>query len=68
MSKVQIGVDDMSKFIYVFDTDARDTLLAAGYKLLKRDEKNNISVFENISCERVNFENMQYVFSDILTF
>lgn len=33
------------KFIYVFDTAARDELLAAGFLLLKSDERNSAWVF-----------------------
>lgn len=68
MNKVRIGVDTMSKFVYVFDESARDALLAEDYTLLKHDKKNNIYVFENKSGQHVNFSNIVYTLSDTLTF
>lgn len=57
-----------NKFIYVFDEESRDVLLANEYKLLKSDTKNNIYVFENKSETKLSFEKMDYVLSDTLTF
>lgn len=37
----------MEKFVYVFSKEARDTLLAQGFKLLRSDEDNDTYVFEN---------------------
>ena len=36
-----------NNFIYVFDKQARDMLLADGFHLLKSDERNEIYVFVN---------------------
>ena len=57
-----------SKFIYVFGEESRDVLLVNEYKLLKSDTKNNIYVFENKSETKLPFEQMDYAFSDTLTF
>lgn len=56
------------KFIYVFDADARDKLLASGYQLLKTDESQEIYVFENTA--ELNFASSDFLFilSDTLTF
>lgn len=56
------------KFIYVFDTDARDKLLSENYQLLKADEQQNIFVFENSQEKAMNFSKKDFVFSNILTF
>ena len=61
----------MNKFIYVFDQDARDVLLSAGYQLLKSDEQQNIFVFQNkeahtFTANRVG--DFAFVLSDTLTF
>lgn len=59
------------KFIYVFDTDARDKLLSANYQLLKADEQQNIFVFENKETHTFaagDAEDFTFVLSDTLTF
>ncbi len=35
------------KFVYVFSKEARNKMIAAGYKLIKSDEKNKQYIFEN---------------------
>lgn len=57
-----------SKFIYVFDKDARDRLLSASYQLLKADEQQNIFVFENSPEKTMDFSEKNFVFSNTLTF
>lgn len=37
----------MEKFLYVFESDVRDFLIAKGYSLLKNDERNNVYIFAN---------------------
>lgn len=59
------------KFIYVFNSDTRDKLIALGYRLLKTNDSRNIYVFEN--SKRLTFSenetnNFKLVFSDTLTF
>lgn len=59
------------KFIYVFNSDTRDKLIALGYRLLKINDSRNIYVFEN--SKRLTFSenetnNFKLVFSDTLTF
>lgn len=68
MSRGRIGVDIMNRFIYVRGGKARDMLLAEHYTLLKRDEKNNIYVFENKPDKHFDFIDIDYVLSDTLTF
>ena len=63
------------KFIYVFDLNARDRLLAENYHLLKADEDKNVFVFENKgtlsfsakTTEKATNE-FEFVLSDTLTF
>lgn len=60
-----------SKFIYVFDTNARDKLVAENYQLLKADENQNIFVFENkstLSFSENCTGDFAFVLSDTLTF
>lgn len=58
------------RFMYVFDTKARDLLLGQKYKLLKADIENNIFVFDNYSQSNHEFafNNLKYIVSDTLTF
>ena len=58
----------MQGFIYVFDEEARDTLLRMRYTLLKSDEQKRVFVFVNE--ERANFAcaGISYVLSDTMTF
>lgn len=58
----------MDKFIYVFNSEARDALIRKGFKMLKEDNLNNIFVFENNS--KLNFEgcDVSYILSNTLTF
>ena len=60
------------KFIYVFNTEARDKLLSANYRLLKADERQSVFVFENGDSHvfAVDSANMDFSFimSDTLTF
>lgn len=60
----------MGKFIYVFDSAARDILAKAGFLLLKSDERNHMWVFAeddslNFDLERADFSMIR---SDKLTF
>ena len=60
----------MDRFIYVFDTAARDRLLGAGFLMLKADERNSLYVFANdgaMSFAEV-LDVVGYVLSDTLTF
>ena len=60
----------MSKFIYVFDTAAKDILERAGFLLLKEDNQNSTFVFAMDG--RLGFiENQDafsYIMSDTLSF
>lgn len=56
------------KFIYVFKKEDRDRLLSDGYVLLKEDDSNSMYVFE--AGDKLVFEltDMDFVYSDTLTF
>lgn len=60
------------KFIYVFCESARDTLLAAGFRCLSEDKKNNVYVFENSMSfsQKQSFalDSVSYILTDSLTF
>lgn len=58
----------MKKFIYVYSADAKDKLLAANYKLIKSDERNNIYIFLNE--DKLSFASLDvsYILSDTMTF
>lgn len=58
----------MCKFIYVFDKESRDRLLAEQCTLLKSDEAKNIFVFQNKDSLTFSVEKLKCVFSNILTF
>lgn len=55
-------------FVYVFNTKARDSLLKAGYQLLKADLKNDIYIFENKEIVTFDFSEIDFALSSILTF
>ena len=63
---VRTGVDNM--FIYVFDEETKDKMIALGYELLKESEDGKEFVF----CINNNFtyslSDEKYVVSDVLTF
>lgn len=63
-----MGLILMNKFIYVFNEDAKEMLLAKKYTLLKSDTRNNIYVFENKPEQHFDFKDMVYTFSDVLTY
>ena len=58
----------MSKFIYVFNEQAKDYLLASGYELLKSDEFGSSFVFVNNNRATFALEDVSYIMSDTLTF
>ena len=60
----------MDKFIYVFDTVARDLLLQAGFLLLKDDAKNSIYVFSADETRRFEMQrlNISFLTSNTLSF
>lgn len=58
----------MSKFIYVFDEQARNKLIAGGYELLKSDEFGSSFVFVNNNNATFSLEDVSYIMSDTLTF
>lgn len=59
----------MKKFIYVFSDDDKTKLLSLGYVLMKKDERQNVYVFENRPTD-MNFSDngIKCVFSNMLTF
>lgn len=54
------------RFIYVFDEDTRDKLLAKGYKLMC--SKNGFYIFENKLNVNFTSNDIHCVYSDTLTF
>lgn len=58
----------MEKFLYVFNKQARDSLLAANYTLLKSDEENEIYVFANQVDMTFALADISFIRSDTLTF
>ena len=62
----------MEKFIYVFDSAARDQLIQAGLTMLKADEESCVWIFLREDAERLGFDygaaGFAYVLSNTLTF
>lgn len=58
----------MEKFIYVFNDKSRDELIAAGFRLLKCDNKNKVYVFANQQEMAFELSDISFVCSDTLTF
>lgn len=58
----------MEKFIYVFNDKSRDELIAAGFRLLKCDNKNEVYVFANQQELAFELSDISFVCSDTLTF
>lgn len=61
----------MNNFIYAFNLDSKNTLIEAGYCLLKGDDINNIYVFINedlLDLKFANNDGLKFMYSNILTF
>lgn len=58
----------MEKFIYTFNEESRDALLAQNYSLIKSDETKKIYVFENKTDMCFALNKAEFVFSNTLTF
>lgn len=58
----------MENFLYVFDKESKDELIAAGFKLLKHDKKNDIYVFANRMDMAFALADISFVRSNTLTF
>lgn len=56
------------KFIYVFSKEARDRLLAAGFLLLKSDDRNETYIFENNTSLSFALDRVSTIKSNTLTF
>lgn len=56
------------KFIYVFDKETRDKLLACGFTMIAGFEKKNEYVFANNTNTKFNFDSITYLPSNKLTF
>lgn len=54
------------KFIYVFDDETRDTLIAKNYRLI--NSKNGMYIFENKVDMSFAMNDIHCVYSDTLTF
>lgn len=55
-------------FIYVMDTESRDTLLKLGYELLKGNNTGTVWVFVNKTEQQFDVIDVPCVVSDVLTF
>lgn len=55
-------------FIYVMDTQSRDTLLKLGYELLKTNVAKTLWVFVNKTEQQFDCIDVPCVVSDVLTF
>ncbi len=59
----------MSKFIYVFQEEAKDALEKREFKLLKFDKRNKVWIFENKKINSFEFElEFPFVLSNTLSF
>lgn len=56
------------KFIYVFSDEDRDKLIAAGFRMMRHDDKQHIYTFENREDLHFALKNMAYMPSNTLTF
>lgn len=57
------------RFIYVFDIQARDKLLQAGFTMLVKDELNSVFVFSRESVNTsFSLSDIDHILSDTLTF
>ena len=61
-------MSNMEKFIYAFDEKSRDELIAAGFRQLKSDNKNEVYVFANQMEMAFELSDVSFVRSDTLTF
>lgn len=62
------GKDEVGSFIYVFSTEDMEKMLAAGYSLMKADEKNNMYIFADSDGMSFDLSDMCFVRSNTLTF
>jgi hypothetical protein len=60
----------MGKFVYVYQSAARDKLAQAGFVMVKADERNHIWVFARDSVPGYCLDDAEvsYILSDTLTF
>lgn len=58
----------MEKFIYVFNKEARDALLAAGFELFKSDDGAGAYCFLNQPDQNFALRNVSYIATSVLTF
>lgn len=58
----------MEKFLYVFDKESRDHLLAHNFRLLRSDKKNDVYVFANRTDMAFEVADIYVVRSNTLTF
>ena len=56
------------KFLYVFDKEARDKLIASGFTLIASYEKKDTYVFANQTATKFDFSTITYLPSNKLTF
>lgn len=60
--------NESASFIYVFNAEDMEKMLAAGYSLMKADEKNNMYIFADNDGMSFDLSDMCFVRSNTLTF
>lgn len=58
----------MKKFLYVFNEKDKDSLVEAGYYLIKADKDKNMYIFENNTKLNFDKSKVKGYLSDVLTF
>lgn len=58
------------RFIYAFDDDSRDRLLALGLNIMMRDDRQSVYIFlaDDTDIEKFDLKDIKYVTSNTLTF
>lgn len=55
-------------FIYCFDKDLKQELIAKGFKLLKSEEDKSIFIADKVKFDFSNVDKQKYMFTNRLTF
>lgn len=66
-SRIERMSKHMSRFIYVFNTEARDRVQSLGFHLLQSDEFQHIYIFINDDKLDITKADVSYLTSDSLT-
>lgn len=55
-------------FIYCFDEELKQELIAKGFKLLKSEEDKSIFIADKVTFDFANVDKQKYMFTNRLTF